>query len=335
MTEPRVLREQLEMKILSPRAVCSAESAGRRRDEQPCPLRTCFQRDVDRIVHAKSFRRLKHKTQVFLQPEGDHYRARMTHTLAVSRIARTIARALSLNEDLTEAIALGHDLGHTPFGHAGERELRKHMAGGFEHNEQSLRVVDVIENDGAGLNLSQEVRLGILGHTGSYIPETLEGQVVRISDRIAYVNHDLDDALRAGILTEQDVPDEIVNVLGTTYSSRINKAIIDVVESSAESERICMSPEMYFIMESFRDFMFESVYQNPVAKGEEGKAMSIIGTLFDYYLDHISEMPHEYIDIAEQEGNERAVCDYVSGMTDQYAVEKFSNLFIPASWQIK
>ena len=335
MTDPRIQREELELKILSPRAVCAVNSVGRRREEEPCPIRTCFQRDVDRIVHSKSFRRLKHKTQVFLQPEGDHYRARMTHTLEVSRIARTVARALSLNEDLTEAIALGHDLGHTPFGHAAERELRELMPGGFEHNEQSLRVVDVLENEGAGLNLSQEVRLGILGHTGSYVPETLEGQIVRLADRIAYVNHDVDDAVRAGILREDDIPDEISNALGATYSKRINTVIADIVRTSADSEKIRMSPEIYFIMETFRDFMFESVYQNPVAKGEEGKARGIIASLFNYYVKNVDKLPHEYFDIAEQEGAERAAGDYVSGMTDQYAVQLFSSLFIPISWQEK
>lgn len=335
MTEPRLLREELELKTLSPRAVCAVHSAGRRREEEPCPIRTCFQRDVDRIVHSKSFRRLKHKTQVFLQPEGDHYRARMTHTLEVSRIARTIARALSLNEDLTEAIALGHDLGHTPFGHAGERALSKHMPEGFEHNEQSLRVIDILENDGAGLNLTQEVRLGILGHTGNYIPETLEGQIVRISDRIAYINHDVDDAVRAGILEESDIPGEITNVLGARYSERINTVIMDVIANSADLEKIRMGPEMYFVMESFRDFMFERVYKNPTAKGEEGKAMGILDSLFEYYEKNTGKLPTEYLAIAEIEGAARAACDYVSGMTDQYAVQLFSELFIPLAWQVK
>jgi len=324
-----------EKTLLSPHAAFSLGSLGRMKPEEECPVRGCYQRDVDRIIHSKSFRRLKHKTQVFLRPEGDHYRTRLTHTLEVSRIARTIARALSLNEDLTEAIALGHDLGHTPFGHAGERALDALMNEGFSHNEQSLRVVDVLEKDGRGLNLTYETRMGILCHTGDKKPETLEGKIVRLSDKIAYVNHDVDDAIRAGILCDEDIPGEIRGLLGDTYSNRINSVVSDVILASAETDDIGMSPEMYFVMESFRDFMFERVYRNPKAKGEETKVAGMLGQIFEHYIAAPEQLPDEYAAIAEVSGIERAVCDYISGMTDDFAVSLFGELFIPGRWSVK
>ena len=331
----REQREALEASVLSSAAVLASESWGRIRDEVPDNMRTCFQRDVDRITYSKAFRRLKHKTQVFLQPDGDHYRTRLTHTLEVTRIARTIARALTLNEDLTEAIALGHDLGHTPFGHAGERALREIYPGGFEHNEQSLRVVDRIEKNGLGLNLTYEVRRGILCHTGDDIPESLEGRIIRLADRVAYINHDVDDAIRAGIMDAGDIPDEIVNALGVTYSQRINTAVTDIVETSAQAGDIGFSPNIYFIMESFRDFMFENVYKNPIAKGEERKVKNIIGGLYDYYVKNPDRLPDDYRAWLDRDGIERVVCDYISGMTDQYAVYCFNDIFIPYSWHMR
>ncbi|MDR2530216.1 MAG: deoxyguanosinetriphosphate triphosphohydrolase, partial [Oscillospiraceae bacterium] len=276
-------REQLEHLTFAPEAAFADESQGRVREETPCLVRTCFRRDVDRIVHSKSFRRLKHKTQCFINPEGDHYRTRMTHTIEVTRIARTVCSALRLNEDLAEAIAWGHDLGHTPFGHAGERALRS-IVGHFEHNEQSLRVVDTLERGGAGLNLSFEVRDGILNHTGSALPATAEGQAVRIADRIAYICHDTDDALRAGILRDSDIPPEIANVTGFGYSNRINTITLDLIRHSAKTGEIGFSPEMYFVMESFRDFMFSAVYTNQTAKSEETKVEGILHRLHNYYL---------------------------------------------------
>lgn len=333
MSCPREEREALERVILSPRACLAAESAGRERAEEPCVLRTCFQRDTDRIVHSKSFRRLKHKTQMFLSPEGDHYRTRMTHTLEVSRIARTIARALRLNEDLTEAIALGHDLGHTPFGHAGERALHAIYPGGFSHNEQSLRVVERLEKDGRGLNLSAEVRDGILCHTGVRQPATLEGCIVRLSDRIAYVNHDTDDAVRAGILRERDIPASVRAVLGESYGVRIDTVIRSAVEAS--NDEIRLSEPVQRAMDAFRAFMFEAVYHNPVAKAEESKVEGILSSLYRHYLAHISALPEDYLAIAEQEGEERAVCDYVAGMTDQYAVHLYTRLTIPDGWSVR
>ncbi len=330
----REKREAFEQHMLSPKAALSCASRGRPVEEAPCPIRTCFQRDVDRIIHSKAFRRLKHKTQVFLQPEGDHYRTRLTHTLEVARIARTMARALDLNEDLTEAAALGHDLGHTPFGHAGERALRKVFDDSFSHNEQSLRVVDKLEKDGLGLNLCHETRDAILCHTGPKISDTLEGQVLRHADRIAYINHDLDDALRAGILTENDIPPEITAALGDRYSQRINTAVMDIIRSSRGQDEIRMSPELYFILECFRDFMFDSVYTNPVAKGEETKAQDILMVLFEYYVNRPELLPEEYLPIVEAEGAPRAAADYVAGMTDQYAVRLFSRIHLPDAWRV-
>ena len=327
--------EQLERQTLSPRACLSSQSRGRMVDVPPCPVRTCFQRDVDRVVHSKAFRRLKHKTQVFLQPEGDHYRTRMTHTLEVSRIARTMARALGLNEDLTEAAALGHDLGHTPFGHAGERALNRVVEGGFRHYEQSLRVVDRLEKDGRGLNLCEETRTGILNHTTGKPRGSLEADVVRISDRIAYINHDLDDAERAGILVPGDVPAIVRERLGERNSERINSIVTDVIETSADLDVIMMSEEITDAVQVFTDFMYSEVYKNPVAKGEESKVGDILLGIWKYYVERPKALPEDYQRIAEADGLERAVTDYVSGMTDKYVVDVYMDLFIPRSWQVR
>lgn len=324
--------EQQEYMCLKPWAAKARETKGRLRYEEENEVRTCYQRDVDRIVYSKAFRRLKQKTQVFLQPEGDHYRTRLTHTLEVMRISRTIARALGLNEDLTEAMAFGHDLGHTPFGHAGEKALTDILGRPFHHNEQSMRVVDVLEKDGAGLNLCYETRMGILGHTGDYIPETMEGQIIRLADRIAYINHDIDDACRAGILDNQDIPRDISDVLGETNSRRINTLVTDIIQCSQESGRIERNPEIAEAMERLRDFMFERVYRNPVAKGEESKARDIVGMLFDYYMKHPGEIPADFQPQLDFEGVERTVVDYIAGMTDQYAVRKFTEIFVPTAW---
>ena len=331
----RERREALEQQILSPYACRSVDSRGRQRPVEPCPVRTCFQRDIDRIIHSKAFRRLMHKTQVFLQPEGDHYRTRMTHTIEVARIARTMARGLQLNEDLTEAAAFGHDLGHTPFGHAGERVLDEIMPEGFQHNVQSLRVVDRLEQDGDGLNLTYEVRRGILCHTGPDTAETLEGRLLRLADKIAYINHDIDDAMRGGIIYPMDIPLEISNVLGFTHSERIDTLTVDIIESSAGTGEIRQSTACREAMHNLREFMFEAVYRNPVAKGEESKAQDMLRRLFEYYRTDPDRLPPEFQDIREREGVERAVCDYIAGMTDNYAVEKFSLAFIPVSWSVK
>ena len=327
--------QQQENQLLSPKACQAAHSMGRQRPEEECEVRTCFQRDVDRILYSKAFRRLMHKTQVFLQPEGDHYRTRLTHTLEVSRIARTISRALCLNEDLTEAIALGHDLGHTPFGHAGERALDAVMPGGFAHYRQSVRVVERLEKNGEGLNLTWEVRNGILCHTKGEPAATLEGQVVRLADHIAYINHDIEDALRGGIIFPMDIPLEISNVLGFTHTERVNRLIVDAVDASMDKDSILQSPEVGQAMLALKDFMFASVYTNPLAKGEEGKAARMIQMMFDYYCTNPDRLPADYQDIRMTEGVERAVCDYVAGMTDSYAVSKFEELFIPAGWDVK
>ena len=321
--------------MLSPFACRAVDSRGRLRPVEPCPVRTCFQRDIDRIVHSKAFRRLMHKTQVFLQPEGDHYRTRMTHTIEVVRIARTIARGLQLNEDLTEAAAYGHDLGHTPFGHAGERVLNQIMPGGFEHNVQSLRVLDRLENDGDGLNLTYEVRRGILCHTGPDMAETLEGQLLRLADKIAYINADIDDAMRGGIIYPMDIPLEISNVLGFTYSDRIDTLTTDIIRESAGIGVLRQSEPCREAMANLRAFMFEHVYRNPVAKGEESKAQEMLLHLLEHYCRGPDRLPQEFQDIREREGVERAVCDYIAGMTDKYAVEKFSDAFIPISWGVK
>lgn len=332
------IREELQQEEyarLAPWAAKAAETKGRLRPEEESDVRTCHQRDVDRIVYSKSFRRLKHKTQVFLQPEGDHYRTRLTHTLEVMRISRTIARALKLNEDLTEAIAFGHDLGHTPFGHAGEKALTDITGKPFNHNEQSLRVVDILEKDGEGLNLTFETRMGILGHTGDYIPETLEGQIVRLADRIAYINHDIDDACRAGILNNQDIPKDIADVLGGTLSRRIDTLVQDIIQSSRGKNTIVRTPEVANAMERLRDFMFERVYRNPVAKGEDSKARDIIRMLYEYYMKHPQELPSDFQPQLDFDGIERTVCDYIACMTDKYAVYKFSEIFVPIAWQLR
>ena len=334
------VREELEYqehKRLNPLAAFSDRSKGRlvERPLEPEDVRTCYQRDSDRIAHSKAFRRLMHKTQVFLRPEGDHYRTRMTHTLEVSRIARTITRALALNEDLTEAIALGHDLGHTPFGHAGESALTKCIGKPFRHNEQSLRVVDFLENDGQGLNLTYEVRMGIVGHTGEAWPETLEGRVVRRSDQIAYVNHDIDDAIRAGILTNEDIPKSISSVLGVNHSQRIDTLVTDAIRTSREAGTIMLSPQVDQALMDLRSFMFENVYRNPVAKGQESKAKDLLCRLFDHYIAHPEALPEDFQPQLSFEGMERTVCDYIAGMTDKYAVDKFSEIFIPSGWQVR
>ena len=328
-------REQWEKEYLSPLACPSAESRGRERPLPPCPMRTAFQRDVDRIVHCKAFRRLMHKTQVFLSPEGDHYRTRMTHTLEVSRIARTIARGLSLNEDLTEAAALGHDLGHTPFGHAGERALNRILPGGFAHNKQSLRVVERLEEGGEGLNLTWEVRNGILCHTGGEKAATLEGRLLRLADQIAYINHDIDDAIRGGILYPMDIPLKSSQVLGFTHGERIDTLVTDVIQESRGKDDIVQSPACRTAMAELRAFLFEAVYHNPVAKGEESKAEDLLCRLYEAYRADPDRLPAEYQDIRCREGMDRAVCDYIAGMTDKYAVEQFLALAVPKAWAVK
>ncbi len=334
------IREELERQEhlrLNPLAAFSDESRGRIRPEEPREedVRTVYQRDTDRIVHCKAFRRLMHKTQVFLQPEGDHYRTRMTHTIEVARIARTICRALGLNEDLAEAGAMGHDLGHTPFGHAGEAALSAMMKEPFRHNEQSLRVVDVLENGGEGLNLTYEVRMAILGHTGERIPETLEGQVVRRSDQIAYVNHDIDDAIRGGILTNEDIPRDIARVLGHSHRERIDTLVCDMIRVSREEGRILLSPKVDTALRDLRSFMFERVYRNPVAKGEESKAKDMLRRLYEYYYAHPEAIPQDFQPQLSLDGMERTVCDYIAGMTDNYAVHKYTEIFVPSGWHIR
>ena len=330
----RTRTEEIERLTLAPWATFSDASRGRQRPEEQDPIRPVFQRDRDRVLHCKAFRRLKQKTQVFLSPEGDLYRTRLTHTLEVSQIARTIARALRLNEDLTEAISLAHDLGHTPFGHAGERALDQLTPGGFKHYEQSLRVVDRIERDGRGLNLCNETRIGILNHTTGQPRGTLEADVVRLADRVAYINHDLDDAMRGGIVRPEDVPAIVRERVGERNSVRINSILTDIIAHSGDGE-LRMSPDMREAVDVFTDFMYESVYYNPIAKGEERKVQNILGSIWEYYVNHIAELPAVYQSIADDEGPQRAVCDYVSGMTDSYALEVYSELFIPAAWTIK
>ena len=329
--------ERLEHRKLNPKAAFADKSKGRPRTEpdREEDVRTCYQRDIDRIVHSKSFRRLMHKTQVFLQPEGDHYRTRMTHTLEVSRIASTITRALGLNEDLAEAIAMGHDLGHTPFGHAGEGALSKCLGKPFRHNEQSLRVVDYLEKNGMGLNLSYEVRNGILCHTGDPWPETLEGMIVRRCDQIAYVNHDIDDAIRAGILTNEDIPKDISALLGHNHSTRINSLVCDMIRTSREAGTVMLTPAMEKALKDLRSFMFERVYRNPIAKGEESKAQDMLQMLFEYYITHPESLPEDFHPQLSFDGMERTVCDYVAGMTDNYAVDKYTEIFIPMGWHVR
>lgn len=329
---PREHREQVEASLLGPRACQAKDSRGRQRPEEECSIRTCFQRDIDRIVYSKSFRRLKHKTQVFLQPEGDHYRTRMTHTLEVNRIARTIARALSLNEDLTEAVALGHDLGHTPFGHAGERALDQLTPGGFKHYMQSLRVVDKLEKDGQGLNLTWEVRNGIVTHTKGTWAATPEGRIVRMADQIAYVNHDIEDAVRAGVLDPATLPKDCTAVLGQTKSARITTMINSILAHSDGDVAVGAEENEAFL--ALRDFMYATVYVDKTAKAEEQKVDKVIGELYEYYLAHVDQMSNFYVQLAYQDDPERAVTDYISGMSDEFAIRTFEDVFVPRKWHV-
>ena len=327
----RECTEQIERQVLSERAVLAAESKGRERQEEPDPLRTLFQVDRDRIVHSKAFRRLKHKTQVFVAPEGDHYRVRLTHTLEVAQIARTIARALRLNEDLTEAIALGHDLGHTPFGHLGEEALSPFLGRPFRHNEQSLRVVDFLENDGRGLNLAWEVRDGIVNHPwATPLPATLEGQVARFADRIAYVNHDVDDAMRAGLLRPEDLPAEARSVLGITNDERVNTMVGDLVAQSQDRDEIRLSPPVRAALDTLRDFLFEGVYLRQEARAEQEKAVSLVRALFSYYLEHPEAVPAENRAVPGDLPTQ--IADYIAGMTDRFALRTYEQLFLPQGW---
>ncbi|MDY3918239.1 MAG: deoxyguanosinetriphosphate triphosphohydrolase [Candidatus Limivivens sp.] len=331
----REMAEQREQEYFSPYASLSIHSRGRDIYEKPCDIRPVYQRDRDRILHCKSFRRLKHKTQVFIKPQGDHYRDRLTHTLEVTQIARTIARALRLNEDLTEAIALGHDLGHTPFGHSGERALNEVCPSGFAHYAQSVRVVELLEKKGKGLNLTWEVRDGIRNHRTSGNPGTLEGKIVRLSDKIAYINHDIDDAERAGILKEEEIPLEYRQALGYTIRERLNTLIHDIVDNSLDKPDVIMSPDMEKTMRELRIFMFDHVYKNPRSKAEEKKVVNMLQQLYLYYSRHLEFIPREYLDLIEEKGEseERVICDYIAGMTDEYAIMKFSEIYIPQSWK--
>ncbi|MCI8836017.1 MAG: deoxyguanosinetriphosphate triphosphohydrolase [Ruminococcus sp.] len=333
---PGTIRERMEERekeYLSPYAALSICSKGREREEAECDIRPVFQRDRDRILHCKAFRRLKQKTQVFLQPKGDHYRTRLTHTLEVSQNARTIAKALRLNEDLVEAIALGHDLGHTPFGHAGERALNSVFH--FAHNEQSVRVVERLERQGRGLNLTWEVRDGIRNHKTSGTPHTLEGQVLRLSDKIAYINHDIDDAMRGGVLTEEMIPKEIRRTLGDSGKRRLDTMVHDVIVHSMDRPEIAMSAEVGQAMGDLRKFMFSNVYMNPKAKGEEDKAVHLIRQLYEYYIEHLELLPNQFLEALERQGEEKeqVVCDYIAGMTDNYAVKKYEEYFMPEAWK--
>jgi len=327
--------EQLEERILSPYAALSKDTKGRDKPEEFCDIRPEYQRDRDRILHCKAFRRLKHKTQVFLAPEGDHYRTRLTHTLEVAQIARTIAKSLYMNESLAEAIALGHDLGHTPFGHSGEAILNTLCSDGFAHSRQSVRVVEVLEKDGQGLNLTKEVRDGILNHGLSARPATLEGDIVRLSDKIAYINHDIDDAIRARIFKEGDLPREYTNVLGHSVRERLNTMIHDIIKNSEGKPVIVMSPPMEKAMRDLRTWMFHTVYSNSVAKAEEGRAQGMIRFLYEYYMEHTEILPPEYLWLMEEKGEkrERVVCDYIAGMSDRYAIDRFEELFVPKTWK--
>ena len=327
----RERQEALEREILSERATLSAASKGREREEPPHQIRTAFQRDRDRIVHSKAFRRLKHKTQVFIAPEGDHYRVRLTHTLEVAQIARTVARALRLNEDLAEAIAMGHDLGHTPFGHLGEQALSPFLGRPFRHSEQSLRVVDHLERDGEGLNLTWEVRDGILNHPWSMpMPSTPEAQVVRLADRIGYVNHDIDDAIRAGLLTEGDLPGDAVAVLGRTHGDRIETQVADIIVSTGDGPEVRLSDRGHAALDTLRDFLFARVYLRQEAASEQQKAVSLLRALFAYYLDHPDQIPDEYR--AAPGDLPTRVADYIAGMTDRYALRTYEQLFLPQGW---
>lgn len=328
--------EKLEREILSSYATLSCNSKGRKLQEKKCDIRTEFQRDRDRIIHSKAFRRLKHKTQVFLAPEGDHFRTRLTHTLEVAQIGRTIAKALRLNEDLVEAISLGHDLGHTPFGHTGERVLNGLHPKGFKHNIQSLRVVDFLEHNDkrVGLNLTYEVRDGIMKHSGYNISTSLEGQIVKLSDRIAYINHDIDDAIRAGVIKEDDLPRDCVDILGNSHGQRINTMILDIINNSLDKDTILMSEEIGNKTDKLRKFMFDNVYLNSKAKAEDDKAEYVLRELYNYYLVNPQEIPLEYQASELMESSiEDKICDYIAGMTDRYLMNLFTNIFIPKGWE--
>lgn len=326
--------EEMERRNLSPYASLSTNSKGREREEPQCDIRPVFQRDRDRILHCKSFRRLKDKTQVFLRPSGDHYRTRLTHTLEVSQNARTIAKALRLNEDLTEAIALGHDLGHTPFGHAGERVLNRLCPGGFCHNEQSVRIASILEKDGQGLNLTWETRDGILNHQMKLMPSTLEGKIVRFADKIAYINHDIDDAIRAHVLKEEDIPLSFREMLGNTSRQRLDTLIHNIIMNSIDKNEIQMSEEVFAAMQGLRSFMYKNVYTNKIAKSEEQKAMGVVESLFGFYMENPNEMADQYVTMMEcGVAKEQAVCDYIAGMTDQYAIAKYEEYYMPKAWQ--
>lgn len=323
--------QRIEREILSPYAALSENTRGRVREAAECPIRTPYQRDRDKVIHCKAFRRLKHKTQVFLSPEGDHYRTRLTHTLEVAQIARTIARALRLNEDLTEAVALGHDLGHTPFGHAGERALNRLMPNGFRHYEQSVRVVERLENDGRGLNLTFEVRDGIRCHTTGQEARSMEGRIIRWADKIAYMNHDIDDAIRAGVIRESDIPRDITAVLGDTKNKRITTMVTSLIRNSP-ADVVGMDADVLKAYDALHEFMYEAVYLNDYAKREEKKVPHLIESLFGYYVRHPDRLPESMREIAEADGREQAACDYIAGMTDRFAVDLYSNLFIPKAW---
>jgi dGTPase len=330
------LREQIERSehaILRAEAAFADRSLGREREEAPDGVRTCFMRDRDRIIHSKAFRRLKHKTQVFLSPEGDHYRTRLTHTLEVAQISRTVARALRLNEDLAEAIALGHDLGHTPFGHAGETVMQQCFSPEFTHYKQSLRVVEKLENNGAGLNLTWEVRDGIVNHTGDHLASTLEGVIVKFADRIAYINHDIDDACRAGIMSIEDIPIEIREVLGEKHGVRVNRMVSSVIEASADAGEIRMTPEVGEATTKLRKFLFDNVYYSPIAKAEEVKAMELLARLYEYFVRYPQKMPEVYRRNMATDPVERCVCDFISSMTDRYAIDLYKDLFVPSVWR--
>ncbi len=322
-----------EHMTLSPRAFFTDQTRGRDHPCSPCPNRTDFQRDRDRILHSKAFRRMVHKTQVFLFPVDEHYRTRMTHTLEVTQIARIIARALMLNEDLCEAAALGHDLGHTPFGHAGETVMQQCYSPEFTHYKQSVRVVEKLENDGAGLNLTWEVRDGILNHAGDHLASTLEGVIVKFADRIAYINHDIDDAVRGGVLKPTDIPEDIRETLGEGHSERINRMVSSVIAASRDSDTIRMTPEIAQATDALRNYLFKNVYYNPFCKGEERKAMDLLERLFSYYVHYPERMPAFYVREMETEPVERCVCDYISSMTDRYAIDLYKDLFVPNVWR--
>lgn len=330
------VREQFlkyEKQDLSKFACLSSQTRGREKEYVPCEIRTEFQRDRDRILHCQSFRRLMNKTQVFLAPAGDHYRTRMTHTLEVTQIARIIARGLRLNEDLTEAAALGHDIGHTPFGHAGEYAMQKCFDPEFTHYRQSLRVVETLENNGAGLNLTWEVRDGIANHTGKNMASTLEGVIVKFADRIAYINHDIDDACRAGILCKEDIPSDLRDVLGETHSERINTMVSSIIRASMDKPHIAMEAEVQSATDELRAFLFERVYRNPIAKAEESKAQELLMRLFEYYVSDPDRLPIFYRANCDRDGTARCACDFISGMTDRYAIEMYSALYIPKVWR--